>query len=67
MYEFHRVFTQWDETLWVGVSWFGKRHKLTTSLPYTTLTVAQQGEVCLTMPNGVTLCDYGPEHDHDRP
>lgn len=67
MLEFHRVFTHWEDDLWVGVNWAARYVKLTSQHQYVTLNVAQQRDVCLTMPDGRTLCDYGPEHDHDRP
>lgn len=63
---FHRVFTRWDESLWVGVRWAAEHGiELTRELTYQTLEVANPGEVCVTLPDGVILCDYGVEHVHD--
>ena len=67
MMEFHRVFTRWDDSVWVGVSWYAQQGELTNELEYTVLPVARQGDVCMTLPDERILCDYGPEHDHDRP
>ena len=65
MQEFHRVFTRYDENLWVGASWFARYAPLTNDLEYTVLPVTSQREVCMTLPDGRVLCDYGPEHRHD--
>jgi hypothetical protein len=67
VYEFHRVFTHWTDDLWVGVNWAVRHAKLTNENRYVTLTVREQSDVCLKLPDGRTLCDYGPEHDHDGP
>lgn len=61
----HRVYAQYDDDLWVGVSWLAERTTLTTRMQYVTLTVVDSEPVCLTLPDGRTLCDFGPEHDHD--
>jgi hypothetical protein len=64
--EFHRVYARWDEGLWLGAAEYAKHRELTPELEYVTLEVARPGNVCLIMSDKV-LCDYGPEHDHDRP
>lgn len=65
MLEFHRVFAHFGGNLWVGVSWLAQRRELTGRDEYVTLPVARQADVCLTLPDGRILCDYGPEHLHD--
>lgn len=64
MMEFHRVYAQWDEHLWLGVSEYAKRRELTRDVSYVTLPVGSNAETCLTLPDGRVLCDYGPEHEH---
>jgi hypothetical protein len=61
----HRVYARYDETLWIGVRWFAQRTALTTDLEYCVLPVTAHRDVCLTLPDGRTLCDYGPRHDHN--
>jgi hypothetical protein len=64
MLEFHRVFAHYDDELWVGVAWLAKRASLKPDMKYVTLPVAQQKDVCLALPDGRVLCDYGPGHVH---
>jgi hypothetical protein len=47
------------------VRWFAQRTALTTDLEYCVLPVTAHRDVCLTLPDGRTLCDYGPRHDHN--
>lgn len=63
--EYHRVFAHYKDELWVGAAWLAERGPLTSDYEYTVLPVARQGAVCITLPDGRVLCDYGPKHDHD--
>ena len=63
--DFHRVYARWDESLWLGISEYLKRRELTSDTTYATLPLNRPGGVCLRLPDGVRLCDFGPEHDHD--
>lgn len=62
---FHRVYVQWDGPLWIGAAEYARRRPLTAALPQVTLPQEQRMPVCLTLPDGRILCDYGPEHEHD--
>lgn len=61
---YHRVYARFDDSLWVGVNWLARRRPLTSEDEYVVLPMAQRHDVCLTLPDGRTLCDYGPEHEH---
>lgn len=63
--DFHLVFAQWSEGLWIGVAEYARRRPLTRDLDYVVLPSTSRSEVCLTLPDGRILCDYGPEHEHD--
>lgn len=64
MEEHHRVYARFDETLWVGVRWLAQRQELRPEDEYATLSVSTNRELCLTLPDGRTLCDFGPSHEH---
>jgi hypothetical protein len=65
VYEFHRVFTHWTDDLWVGVNWAVRHAKLTPANKYVTVSVAAQKDICLVLPDGRIVCDYGPDHLHE--
>jgi hypothetical protein len=61
----HRVFVHLEGQLWVGVEWLSERGPLTRDMEYVTLPMERLNfEVCITLPDGRILCDFGPDHAH---
>jgi len=62
---FHRVFAHLQGPLWMGVEWMAERQPITSELEYVTLPMVNPShEVCITLPDGRILCDFGPDHVH---